>query len=194
MQQTSAPLYYHRPGETLPTVWLDRIRASMAALCPQVSADRMLREYLERYYEPAAARSARLGADGGAAARGLLAWKRSTAARWPAVRFVGATTGPEPTVAGAEIGVTVTLELGELAPDEVQVDLVHGRVDSTGELLEPATARMTLLDRAGTTARYTASVAPAAGAFGYTARAVPHHPDLDHPGWTGCTVWLGDGD
>jgi starch phosphorylase len=194
LRDVIAPLYYHRPGETLPTVWLDRIRASMATLCPQVSADRMLREYLEQYYEPAAARSARLRADGGAAARGLLAWKRSMTARWPAVRFVDATTGPEPTVADAEIGITVTLELGELSPEEVQVDLVHGRVDTTGELLDPTTVRMALIDREGSRARFAVSVAPDAGAFGYTARAVPSHTDLDHPGWAGRTVWLDGGD
>jgi starch phosphorylase len=48
------PLFYERDGDGLPRRWLERVRTSLASLGPRVTADRMVREYVERFYEPAA--------------------------------------------------------------------------------------------------------------------------------------------
>jgi len=192
LSEVISPLYYNRSGETLPTPWLDRIRASMATLCPQVSAGRMLREYLERYYEPAAARSARLAADGFAGARSLHAWKQDTAARWQDVAILGCEVEPEQPVTAADVSVTATVRTGRMAPAELAVDLVHGAVDPGGDLVDPATVRMDLVGTDGGNAVYRAAVRTAAGALGYTVRVVPCHEDLDDAAWTRCSVWLGD--
>ena len=49
------PLFYERDDKDLPRRWLARVRASLGSLVPRVTADRMVREYVERFYEPAAA-------------------------------------------------------------------------------------------------------------------------------------------
>jgi starch phosphorylase len=49
------PLFYARDEAGLPRGWLDKVRASLRTLGPQVTAERMLREYVERLYEPASA-------------------------------------------------------------------------------------------------------------------------------------------
>jgi glycogen phosphorylase len=43
------PLFYEHPDQ-----WLARVRISLRSLGPRVTADRMVREYVERMYEPAA--------------------------------------------------------------------------------------------------------------------------------------------
>ncbi len=48
------PLFYARDGEGRPEAWIEKIRASMSTLSPQFSASRMLRDYVDTYYLPAA--------------------------------------------------------------------------------------------------------------------------------------------
>jgi starch phosphorylase len=52
------PLFYERNAEGIPERWLARVRASMRRLIPRFSAERMVRDYVERYYVPAAAAAA----------------------------------------------------------------------------------------------------------------------------------------
>jgi starch phosphorylase len=49
------PIFYARDERGLPVTWLDKIRAALGSLGPQVTAERMLTEYVERLYEPATA-------------------------------------------------------------------------------------------------------------------------------------------
>ena len=44
-----------RRATASPTRWVDDIRHTLATLSPELSADRMVREYVERLYMPAAA-------------------------------------------------------------------------------------------------------------------------------------------
>jgi starch phosphorylase len=193
LQDVIAPRYYQGPGDALPTAWLDRIRSSMAILGPQVSADRMLREYVECYYEPAAARSQRLRADSYKGARELLDWKQRTSGAWEDVAILSASTEPETPLAGQGLTVHAEVRLGSLQPDEVAVELLHGGIDSSTRLTDPITTRMHVVAEAvdGVT-RFRATVTPSSGPFGFTIRAVPDHPELDHASWTGCSAWLAE--
>jgi starch phosphorylase len=55
LEQEIVPLYYARDGEGLPTEWIGRMKAALAALSPRFSTSRMVREYTERLYVPAMA-------------------------------------------------------------------------------------------------------------------------------------------
>jgi starch phosphorylase len=44
------PLFYERDEAGVPRRWLARVKASMRRLIPRFSAERMLNDYLERYY------------------------------------------------------------------------------------------------------------------------------------------------
>lgn len=49
-----APCFYQRDTEDLPAHWLERVRHSMAQLTIPFSRNRMIQQYLDDYYEPAA--------------------------------------------------------------------------------------------------------------------------------------------
>ncbi|MFC4728916.1 alpha-glucan family phosphorylase [Coralloluteibacterium thermophilus] len=64
LENEVVPEFYERDDDGLPRAWLARIRASMAQLTARFSADRTVREYVERYYLPAARQyRERAGAD-----------------------------------------------------------------------------------------------------------------------------------
>ncbi len=44
------PEFYDREGNGLPRKWFDRVRHAMATLIPQYNTDRMVEEYVRRYY------------------------------------------------------------------------------------------------------------------------------------------------
>ena len=62
-------------------------KTSLRSLGPRVSASRMVRDYVEEMYEPAAARADALGENGGARAKELAGWKQLVAKAWPSVRI-----------------------------------------------------------------------------------------------------------
>ena len=44
------PCFYERDSKGIPRSWVARMRASMAELTPQFSANRMVREYVDKLY------------------------------------------------------------------------------------------------------------------------------------------------
>jgi len=81
---------------------------------------------------------------------------------------------------GAKIHVSALVRLGDLTPDDVQVQLVTGRVGADDRLYEPRVNQFpTGVDVDGGLRRYESWVeARHAGAIGYTVRVVPYHPLL----------------
>ncbi len=178
------PLFYEANPGRPPARWLRRVRDSLRTLGPEVTASRMVRDYVETMYEPAAAHGVALAADGHARARELAVWKRRVLAMWSKVS-VQAVDEP---LADADLGgtrtVSAVVDLGGLGPDDVQVQLVHGPVGHTDELTDGAIVPMALVGPAGEVLgvghhRYQGTfTCDAPGRYGFTVRVVPSHPDL----------------
>jgi starch phosphorylase len=170
-----APLFYDRAADGVPTGWLAMVRHTLATLGPEVQASRMVREYVESYYLPAATAAARVDDDGYAGARELAAYRARVAGAWPRVRVLGGeltVDGPTPPVIGANMRVRAKVDLAGLAPSDVDVQVVVGRVDDADELRDVVTASM----RFGSDGDYVADLRlPHAGALGYTVRVLPRH-------------------
>jgi len=57
LENKIAPLYYQRNPDGLPTEWIKRMKASIATVLPRFSTARMVRDYVEEAYLPAAKRA-----------------------------------------------------------------------------------------------------------------------------------------
>jgi starch phosphorylase len=156
------------------------IRNTIAGLAPKVVASRMVREYVTHLYAPAAASSRALNHSSGGA-EALAKWKRRIRDAWPTVSVEHVESlGGEQVEVGTKIHVSALVRLGELTPDDVQVQLVTGRVGEDDRLYEPRVNPFpTGIGVDGGLRRYEGWVeAKRAGAIGYTVRAVPYHPLL----------------
>ena len=192
------PLFYDRDPDGLPRRWLARVRSSLQTLGPFVCASRMVRDYVTDMYEPAAVRGRTLGADGSARARELAAWKARVRSGWGAVRVEGVEPDGQPADVGGTRSVRARVTLGDLSPADVEAQLLHGPVSSTGELAETAVEPM-VPDHSegfggpgddGPVTLYTGSFTyEQAGRYGYTVRLVPTHPDLRNFAEVGCITW-----
>ena len=177
-----APRFYDRGADGVPTAWVGDIRHTLATLSPALSADRMVREYVERLYLPASAAERAVTAEDAAPARELAAWTAKVRAAWPEVHVAHVESGgvdSSPHV-GEELHVRAFVELGDLAPTDVAVELLHGRPRSGEELADVKTVPLELDSYdLGKPAVYTGSVRfERAGGFGYTVRIVPRNPLL----------------
>ncbi len=184
------PLFYERPSG-LPAGWVAKVRHSLVTLGPALLASRMVREYTDDYYLPAAEGSWRLQAGGFAAARDLAAWKERVTAAWPGVMVRRVSGGQHEAALGSRLTVRAVVELGNLEPDEIEVQIAYGRVDDADELRE---VDVLALKQDGQRAEdgwvfegQIPLVTP--GAFGYTVRVVPRHAGLIHPAELGLVAW-----
>jgi len=187
------PMFARRDPAGLRTDWLARVRESLRTLGPQVGAHRMVRDYVTDEYLPAAHRSASAGADDWKAARELAAFRARVARAWPAVRVDDVRTDEGVADLGGARAVEAVVSLGELTPQEAQVQLVTGHVGPTGELEHPVIVTMSCAEPpVDGLYRYTGE-APleVAGRMGVTVRVVPDHPLLTDAVEFGRIAWAG---
>ncbi|MFJ6404782.1 alpha-glucan family phosphorylase [Streptomyces hydrogenans] len=185
IERRVAPRFYDRGTEGVPVAWTAMVRRTLADLGPKVLADRMVREYVERLYVPAAAARRALTPD---RARELAAWKARVRAAWPGVAVDHVEIGDDLAEAGAELGATpvvrVRVALGGLSPDDVEVQAVTGRVDADDTLTDTRTSGLKPAGGPDLEGRqpYAGTLElDRTGPFGCTVRVLPAHPLLAHP-------------
>jgi glycogen phosphorylase len=176
-----APLFYDRGESGVPSQWLARVRHTLASLGPRVQASRMVREYVETQYTPAATAVGLATADGFQLAKDLAAYRARLSGAWPHIRItdcgLAVDEGHTPVV-GERVRVVARVDLAGLDQSDVEVQGVVGRVGDTDELTDVATATMTP-DEAG---RWSGEVTlPHTGSLGVTARVLPRHDLLASP-------------
>jgi starch phosphorylase len=179
-----APLFYDRGVDDVPYGWVEMLRHNLRSLGPKVLARRMVRDYVNLLYVPAAESSRAMSARGFTAARELAEWKARVVHAWPSVRVdhvQSEDVASVPTL-GMPLKVHALVCLGGLSPDDVDVQLVHGRVDVDDRIVSPGTTALTACGAEGETWRFEAQVElDRTGPFGYTVRVLPRHGGLASP-------------
>ncbi|MGB7818902.1 MAG: alpha-glucan family phosphorylase [Ornithinibacter sp.] len=178
-----APRFYDLDEDHLPQNWLSMIMHTVTTLGPKVRASRMVRDYTQRLYVPAARAGWAVAEGGYAGAKDLAAYKAKARGAWGDVRVdhvESSGVGDSPQL-GETLHVTAYVSLGELAPEDVDVQVVHGRTNHHGDELHDVSSES--LSHAATYehGRHQFSgdlVLRSSGAFGYTVRVLPKHAGL----------------
>lgn len=178
-----APRFYDRDKHGIPVRWMESIRHTLATLSPALSADRMVKEYVERLYLPAAHAERTISEDGYAPARALAAWKARVIDAWPGVHVAHVESGGWDAVpqVGDELHVRATVDLAGLTPEDVLVEIVYGRALESDRLDRVAHQELRAVESNGVTVFEGTVPLARAGSFGYTVRVVPRHPLLASP-------------
>ena len=119
LEEEVIPAFYDRDRNGIPKAWVAFMRASMAELTPRFSSNRMLREYVERLYLPAAAAFRERAADRADKAVLLCQRRETLEAHWPQLGFGGLETQEEE----GQFTFKVTVFLPGLKPDAIRVQL-----------------------------------------------------------------------
>ena len=185
LEQQVVPEFYARDAEGIPRAWVARIRASLAGLTPRFSSNRMLAEYLERLYLPAAESFRRRTTDNLKMTRDLRVWLRHLRRHWPEIHW--GNMAVEAT--GNEHVLRVQVYLGEIPPEAVSVELyAEPRPGDERPGRRPMQRDHALSGAAGGYL-YLASVPADRPATDYTPRVVASHPEAQVPAETPLIRW-----
>jgi starch phosphorylase len=169
LEREVIPTFYARDGRGTPPGWVARMRESMARLTPAFSSNRVVREYAEKHYLPAASAYCERTANGGQLGADLLHWQRELAKHWSKLRFGSVTVDPhiDPYL------FQVQVYLDEIEPDAVRVEIYadgHNGAESFREVMH----RSEPLVGSANGFLYVASVPATRPATDYTPRVVPY--------------------
>ncbi len=186
-----APRFYDHDEHGVPVRWIEMVRHTLKSLGPKVLASRMVRDYVLQLYTPSALTSRALNSDY-TGARELAEWKHRVAVDWSGVAIDhvdSSGVGDTPEI-GETLHVSVYVSLGDLRPEDVDVQVVHGRIRHDDELVDTHVSSLAVAEtyEAGRY-RFEGTVAlEQTGPFGYTTRVLPRHDLLASPAELGMVV------
>jgi starch phosphorylase len=166
------------------------VRHTFASLGPKVLASRMVADYVRQLYLPAAA-AGRVTTP--QVARDLADFKTRVRTAWPSVRVdhvdsSGLSDSPQ---VGDELQVRAVISIDGLAPTDVDVQVVHGRVSPSDTITDSVIQELRYIGRpdgdspsSSTDSRYLFEGTlklRRTGPFGYTVRILPAHKGLAAP-------------
>jgi starch phosphorylase len=206
LEQEVVPLYYARNGEGYSPEWVRRSKRAMMTVIPQFSSRRMLQDYAEGLYYPAARQYERLAREDFTPARVLADWKQRVRAAWQKVDLRLLADTPSELPREQELRISVAAGLGGLSPDDVRVEFVAHRRLPAANLEPPAlssyrgrrheglwTAPLVATGETQADGAVVYSLdlkPPACGQFATEIRIYPYHELLSHPYEVGLMKWL----
>jgi glycogen phosphorylase len=183
LDQQIIPLYYAKPDGRLPLAWINLMRESIRSITPVYNTNRMVREYAERFYIPAAERGIRLRAENLTEAKSLAKWKISIREAWPQVAVQEVTFDhPKPyeVTVGQKILVRARVALGSISPEHILAEAYVGEA-LNGSLENPSSVRLEIKDKADNGSYwYSGHIeASESGVYGFNVRLLPTHSQLN---------------
>jgi len=191
LESEVVPLYYRRDQDGLPRGWIRYMKRSLARLCPTFNTHRMLEDYSDLAYVPAAESFNALKADGYARARDLGGWVRRIMENWSQVQVLEVNSPASgPLIHGQEVEVRAKVKLGNLLPSDVACDIYFGALDAEGEFAERKVE--TMQDTGGQNGVFDFQGSVTCdfnGQLGLSVRVVPYHPQLSSRYALGLAAW-----
>ena len=170
------PCFYDRKNGDLSSCWVAKMKASIKMIMAQFDSQRMVEDYLKRYYIPAAKRADELMADSQREAMQLADQTQRLRDLWqhihveaPVCELRGAFR------VGDRIQISARVHLGELQPEEVDVELYYGLMQSVDIMRSSQTIGLEVKEtHANGSYLYGGTVVcQESGRFGYTVRVTP---------------------
>ncbi|MBI4829309.1 MAG: alpha-glucan family phosphorylase [Nitrospinae bacterium] len=181
LEKEVVPTFYDNRGtDDTPRGWLRLMKSSMSQLNAVFNTNRMVRNYTVFFYIPCATRVRALRDDTRGRVRQLAAWKEKLERQWGAVTLEGITqSGGDDLRVGQMYEVNVTLRLGELAPEDVKVEIYFGMLDTRDAIVRGSAAPMSFQEMRDGRAVFRGSIPlTESGRHGFSVRIMPSHTDL----------------
>lgn len=135
LENDIVPLFFKRGNDDLPHDWIKVMKEAIRTVAPVFNTYRMVKQYAEKLYFPAAQHALELEANQYAEAKDLAAWKERVQRSWGQIAISAKAPRDEKLPVGQTITVEAIARLGDLSPDDVLVELVSAR-DEDGSMLE----------------------------------------------------------
>ncbi len=172
--------FYNRSSGNMPTEWLAKMKASMKMAMADFCSHRMVNEYQQRFYLPAVKRRREMLDDGADEAKRLSVLHKRLKDCWKEIRIdIPERDHEGPFQVEDTFTVDAVAHLGDLRPEEVDVELYFGRMRGTAEMAKGFTQVMSMVEDHGQGSHlYRCAVTcRESGRYGFTVRIVPRGDD-----------------
>ncbi|MBC8181612.1 alpha-glucan family phosphorylase [candidate division KSB1 bacterium] len=186
------PLFYKRGKSNVPRRWVELMKNSLSEICPFFNTNRMVREYTEWYYAPAMNKFSNLYENDFQKAKEIAEWKNNIQKNWKKVHFISVEqNGKREYQVGKKMSITAKIKLDGLNPDDVNVEIYHGFLNSDNIIENGKIDGMSCSEDNGDNVfTFTGNIScQVSGLYGYTVRIIPKIENLNHPHETGLIHW-----
>ncbi|MCB0109937.1 MAG: alpha-glucan family phosphorylase, partial [Caldilineaceae bacterium] len=182
LEEEIVPLFYTHDAAGIPTGWIEKMKNAIRTCAPTFSMRRMVKEYTECYYLPAATMGNAFADDHYANARALATWKSQIHQRWQALHLQAESQGQGQIVVGEALPIRARLWLNGVDSQEVAVELVVGTQNGTNELVNPLVVPMNRMGEENGALIFEGTITPKdSGMLNVGVRARATHPALVNP-------------
>lgn len=194
LENEIAPLFYKRDVKGIPTEWVETIQNSIAGVAPEFTMNRMLRDYIDRFYSKLYERTLELRKNDYEKASQLASWKRRILNAWDDIEVIKIEY-PHVDSGKVEMGKSypseLVLDLKTLNPEEIGLEFIVGEETERGLKLI-SSEEFGLVKTEGSKAWYTIDVTPIRpGIFDYGIRMSPRNPGCRDCREMNIVRWIG---
>ena len=126
LEHEVVPLYYNRSGMGFSEAWVEKSKASMKSVLPQFNAQRMVMDYVSKFYGNAARQKEKLASDKGKGAEKLAKWKQKVDKVWNGVSMERVNSVVNSIKSGQTVMLRVAANLNGLSPEDIRLECLVG--------------------------------------------------------------------
>lgn len=181
LEEELIPMFYDKSAHGVSRSWVRYMKESMKALCPQFSTNRMTFEYLQKFYLKSADDYKKLTENNFEYAKEFATWKDKVKNNWSSVSFVGVSSiNGHGHVVDDSHKVSVKVQLTNLQPDDITVELFYGMLNEKREIIDGEALKLNCESQDENGMAIFSGEIPlkASGRFGFTARVLPNRDKM----------------
>ena len=180
-----APAFYDKDSATgLSAKWVEYVKNTVAQVACNFTTNRMLTDYVNQYYNPQSERYESLIADDFKVAREIASWKKRLRRVWGQVEVMSISkvdSSAGNISVGHEYNCDIVLNIGELEPEEVGVEIIFASVDAKNEMHIIKKCDCVPVEHNDWIVRYSAEIVPeVTGMYQCAGRIYAKNPLLPH--------------
>ena len=179
-----APMYYDKNEKGISSPWIETIKNCVADVACNFTTNRMMEDYLRKYYLPLAKRTSKVVAKDYALAKEIAEWKKNMRREWPMIEVLSSSNVDN--LSGAlllnnEYNAEITLSVGSINPQDLGIELVLAEPNKKGKLCIKEIFEYKVKESKDGVATYKCKIVPdKTGAYQVALRMYAKHKQLPH--------------
>ncbi|MFC1565080.1 alpha-glucan family phosphorylase [candidate division KSB1 bacterium] len=183
LEKEIAPLFYKRGVDRIPWEWIEKMKNTMISLAHYFNTDRMVLEYNNRFYTSTAERFRHFSDNNLEFSKNYRGCYERIGRGWGGLKIKEVTSDVKDGIyVKKELEVKAKVELGELTPEDVDVQIYYGPLDSDRNIVDGDAVSMQFMETTGKASIFAGKVSSnKSGLHGYTLRILPKCEGMIHP-------------
>jgi len=163
----------------------------MKTLVAFFNSNRMLEDYVNRFYLPSSLVWDQIKEDQWKKLRSFNAWKNNIKANWHLIKILEKRVETRSIIKkGKSLKIEILVSLGSISPEDISVEIYHGPVDSKANFLDRFILPLKHFFPSGEHVIFKGEIpCDKVGRFGFKIRIIPFHPLLKNPYSLGLILW-----